>query len=178
MSQKVLKYGLISGSFIVLIPVISGWIIGTDPETFRMGEIIGYSTMVLSLLLIFWAVKEYKATRPAESLTFTQIFLIGAGISAIAGMMFGIYNWVYVTYISPDFMDQYFNYYIDNIRNSGASTAEIDAKITKLNEEKALFMNPFVSFFAMFITVFMIGIVISIVSGLSQSTKSETHTNL
>ena len=171
MQQNILKYGLISGSIIVLIPVISGWIIGTDPETFRMGEIIGYSTMLLSLLMIFLAVNEYKKNNPDLPLTFAKALLIGLGISAIAGIMFGVYNWVYVTFLEPEFMDQYFNYYIENIRNSGASQSDIDSQIAKLEEEKAFFMNPFVSFFAMFITVFGIGLIISLVSAFSQSTK-------
>lgn len=176
MQQNILKYGLISGSIIVLIPVISGWIIGTDPETFRMGEIIGYSTMLLSLLLIFLAVNEYKKTNPEMILSFGKVFLIGLGISTIAGVMFGIYNWVYVTFLEPEFMDQYFNYYIENIRNSGAPQADIDSQIAKLEQEKEIFMNPFVSFFAMFVSVFGIGLIISLVSAFSQSSKQKTET--
>ncbi|MCW8880634.1 MAG: DUF4199 domain-containing protein [Kangiellaceae bacterium] len=173
MQQNILKYGLISGSIIVLIPVISGWIMGTEPETFRMGEIIGYSTMILSLLLIFLAVNEYKKNNPGSFLSFGKVLLIGLGISAIAGVMFGIYNWIYVTFLEPEFMDQYFNYYIENIRNSGASQADIDSQIAKLEQEKEIFMNPFVSFMAMFVSVFGIGLNISLVSAFSQSSKEK-----
>ena len=171
MKKNILKYGLISGAVIVLIPVISELFIGTGPESYRMGEIIGYSTMILSLLVIFMAVNEYKKRHPNAPVNGRQILLIGCGISAIAGAMFGLYNWVYVTYLQPDFVDQYFNYYIENIRNSGITQQEIDAQIAELEQQKEMFTNPVVNFAAMFVTVFAIGLIISIVSAFAQSSK-------
>ena len=172
MKQKIFKYGLLAGSVIVLIPVITSWFIGTGPETFAIGEIIGYSTMIVSLLLIFMAVNEYKQSQPERSVSFSKILMIGTGISAIAGVMFGIYNWVYVTYIAPEFVDQYYNYYIENIRSSGAPQTEIDSSIASLNEEKEMFMNPIVSFLAMFVSVFIVGLIISFFSAFTQSSKA------
>ncbi|WP_444994703.1 DUF4199 domain-containing protein [Aliikangiella sp. IMCC44359] len=171
MQKNILKYGLISGSVIVMIPVIAGLVMGYGPETFKMGEIIGYSTMVLSLLMIFLAVREYQVSYPDEVLGFGKVLLIGCGISAIAGIMFGIYNVIYVTWISPEFMDLYYQYYIDNIKSSGASEVEIQQQIAQLEADKQMFMNLWVNFFLMFITVFIIGFIVSVVSGVFQSKK-------
>ena len=173
MQTNIIKYGLIAGGVIVLIPVITGWLIGYGPETFKIGEIVGYSTIVLSLLLIFLAVNEYQKSNPDMVVSFGKIFFIGLGISGIAGIMFGIYNLVYVYYIAPDFMEQYFGYYIENIRNSGAPAEQVSAEIAKLEQEKEIFMNPVVNFLVMFATVFMIGIVVSLVSGLVQRSKNQ-----
>ena len=172
MRINILKYGLIAGSIVVLIPVIAGLIMGYGPETFKMGEIIGYSTMVLSLMMIFFAVNEYQKKHPTELIGFAKIFTIGAGISLIAGIMFGIYNLIYVAYISPDFMDQYYAYYVETIKNSGASAESIEQQVRKLEEEKELFMDPKVNFFVMFMTVFVIGLVVSTASGLFQKDKN------
>ena len=172
MNKSILKFGLIAGVVIVMIPVITGWIIGYGPETFKMGEIIGYSTMILSLLLIFVAVKDYKQAHPDTPLTFGRIFVIGAGISAVAGLMFGVYNLVYVYYIAPDFMEQYYGYYIENIRQSGAPAEQIEQEIAQLESEKEFFMSPVINFFLMFVTVFVIGLIVSIVSGLFQADKN------
>ncbi|TQV76504.1 DUF4199 domain-containing protein [Aliikangiella marina] len=171
MQNNIIKYGLIAGTVIVLIPVVAEMFMGRGPETFRIGEIIGYSTMILSLLLIFVAVNNYQKLNPQEVVTFGQIFLIGIGISTIAGVMFGLYNLVYVYYIAPDFMDQYFNYYIENIRNSGAPQAEIEKQIAQLEQEKSFFMSPVVNFSAMFVTVFGIGVIVSLIAGFFQRTK-------
>jgi len=173
MKNNILKFGLIAGSIIVLIPLLSGFIIGYGPDAYKMGEIIGYSTMLLSLLMIFFAVKEYKEKYPSVQLGFLKVFSIGAGISLIAGIMFGIYNLIHVTYIDPEFMSNYYEYYINNIRNSGAPAAQIEMQISQLEQEKELFMNPIVSFLTMTVTVFMIGLIISTVSGLFQSSKNK-----
>lgn len=171
MHSNIIKYGFIAGSVIILIPVVSEWFMGRGPETFRMGEIIGYSTMILSLLLIFVAVNNYQKAHPNESLSFAQIFLIGIGISAIAGVMFGVYNLVYVYYIAPDFMEQYFSYYVENIRNSGAPQAQIDKQIAQLEQEKEFFMSPWINFAVMFVTVFGIGVIVSLIAGFAQKSK-------
>lgn len=171
MQNNIIKYGLIAGGVIVLIPVVAGLIMGYEPDTFKMGEIIGYSTMILSLLLIFLAVNDYQKTHPDEVVTFGKILLIGLGISAIAGIMFGIYNVVHVLYIDPEFMEKYYSYYVDQIRNSGAPAAEIDQKIAQLESEKDLFMSPTINFFLMFITVFVIGVVVSLVSAFFQRSR-------
>lgn len=171
MKASIVKYGFFSGVVVVLIPLIGHWVLGTDPDNYRMGEVIGYSAIVLSMLLIFIAVNEYKKSSPAQLIGFGNIFLIGLGISCIAGVMFGIYNWVFVTYLSPEFMDQYFAYYIENIKNSGAPPSEITQQITQLETEKEFFMNPLVSSAVMFFTVFGIGFIVSIISALSQSDK-------
>ncbi len=176
MKSNILKFGIIAGFIIVLIPVLGELIIGYGPASFKMGEIIGYATMVLSLMMIFFAVKEYQQRNPKEVLGFTKIFVIGAGISFIAGLMFGIYNVIYVSYIHPEFMQDYYLYYVQTIKDSGISAAEIDSQLAKLEQEKTLFMNPLFNFFLMFVTVFLIGLVVSLLSGLFQREKQALTT--
>jgi len=170
--NSIIKFGLIAGTVVVAIPYVAGLITGYGPETYKTAEIIGYTTMILSMLLIFIAVKEYKKKHAGEGLSFFKVFLIGAGISLIAGIMFGIYNLIYVYYIDPDFMAQYYEYSINNIRNSGADAAQIEAQVNQLEQQKEMFMNPLVNFFVMFATVFVIGLIVAVVAGLLQSEKA------
>ncbi len=173
MKKKIIKYGLIAGTIIVGIPLISGLIMGYGEETFAMGEIIGYSTMIFSLMIIFVAAKKHQQDNPDEIIGFKKIFLMGTGISLIAGIMFGIYNVVYVTYIDPEFMQNYYEYSINNIRSSGISTELANQQIAEIEQQKEMFMNPVVSFFAMFVTVFAIGLIVSVISGLFQRDKNK-----
>ncbi|MDO6428792.1 DUF4199 domain-containing protein [Thalassotalea sp. 1_MG-2023] len=170
MKKLIMKYGLIAGVVVVCIPFIGSLVMGSDPSTYQMGEIIGYSTMIFSLLTIFLAVKEYKV-QCNEVVSFKQIFLLGIGITFIAAFMFGVYNVLYATVIEPDFMNNYFNYYIENIRNSGATEEVINQQIAQLEQEKSFFMNPLVNFSVMFASVFMIGLIISVVFAFSQSER-------
>ena len=173
MKQIILKYGLIAGFIIVAIPSISGMIMGYGEDTFATGEVIGYSTMVFSLMMIFVAAKKYQQANPDEIIGFKQIFLLGSGISLIAGTMFGIYNVIYVLYIDPEFMQKYYDYSINNIRNSGIPAEVVEQQIAEIESQKKMFMNPWVNFFLMFITVFFIGLIVSVISGLFQRDKNK-----
>lgn len=147
--------------------------IGYDEDTFAVGEIIGYTTMIFSLMFIVVAGKSYRNANPDKVVGFKELFLLGAGISLIAGIMFGLYHVFYVYYLDPAFMDNYYNYSIENIRNSGISEAEFNQRVAEIESEKALFMNPFFNFLLMFLTVFVIGLVVSVVSGLFQRDRNE-----
>lgn len=175
MKNSIIKFGLIAGTILVGIPYISGLIMGYGPETYKTGEIIGYTSIIASLLLIFVAVNEYKKKNSDETLGFLKVFLIGTGISFIAGIMFGIYNVIYVTYIDPGFMAQYYEHYVNELRNSGADAAQIELQIRELEQQKEMFMNVTFNFFLMFVTVFGIGLVVAVVAGLFQSDRTKKN---
>lgn len=162
MKQISLKWGMISGLIIVGIPLITYLIIGGGPETYRIGELIGYGTIVLSLLLIFVAINEFRKLQPDLRVGFGKGLLIGFLISAIAGSLFGLYNLIYMTYLEPEFLDQYYNYYIDQLRQSDQAPADIEAQIQGFEQQKEMFASPVFQFVLMFFTVFAIGIIVSI----------------
>ena len=169
MQHVMFKWGAIAGLIIFGVPLMSYFILGGGTETYQVGEIIGYATIVVSLLMVFAAIHEYRKMQDDQRVSFGKGLLIGLGISAFAGTLFGIYNWVYVTYLEPDFMDQYYNYYIEQLRASGRPQAEIAAQIQNYEAEKEFFQGPIVQFATMFGTVFIIGIVVSVFSAAVQS---------
>ncbi|WP_179957770.1 DUF4199 domain-containing protein [Exilibacterium tricleocarpae] len=172
MSQIAIKWGLIAGLVMVGVPLITYLLIGGGPETFAIGEIIGYATIILSLLLIFIAINEFRRLQPDQKVGFGRGLAIGLLISAIAGSLFGIYNWVYVEFLHPEFMDQYYDYYIEQVQQSGKPAAEIEQQIASFEQQKALFMNPVTQFLLMFLTVFVIGAVVSLFCAAVQSRMS------
>lgn len=173
MSKTVFKYSLWAGAVIVLFAIINVFFIDIRPENFDTAEVVGYTSMVLSMLLIFLALNEYRQQQPDQTLSFKTGILVGLAISAIGGILFGIYNWLYVTFINPEFMDQYFSYYIDNIRNSSAPQAQIDSQIAQLQAEKDMFQSPVVQFLVMFFTEFFIGLIVTLLAATVESKKGK-----
>ena len=169
MQNVTLKWGTISGVIIFGLPMLTYFVFGGGSENYTIGEIIGYSAIVLSLLMIFAAINEYRKMQADQRVSFGKGLLIGLLISAIAGTMFGVYNWIYVTFLNPDFMDEYYSYYIDQVRNSGKPAAEIEQAIQGYEAEKAFFMSPTVQFATYFFTVFAVGLIISLFSAGIQS---------
>lgn len=176
MQRITIKWGFISGALMVGIPLATYLLIGGGPETFKISEIIGYATIILSLLLIFIAINNYRLLQEDNRVSFGKGFLLGLSISAIAGLMFGIYNWVFVEFMQPDFMDQYYDYYIEQIKQSGKPEAQVTEEVMAFEREKAMFMNTSLQFLIMFLTVFIIGGIVSIFSAAIQS-RIQTQNN-
>lgn len=162
MKQITIKWGMISGLIMVGVPMITYLLIGGGPETFRIGELIGYATIVLSLLLIFIAINEVRKLQDEQTIGFFKGLAVGLMISAIAGTLFGIYNWVYMSFLEPGFLDQYYDYYIEQLKASEPDPATLDSQIQSFEEQREMFANPFFQFVVMFFTVFAIGLIVSI----------------
>lgn len=156
-----LSYALIAAGILVLVNLLSLLTLGTRPENFDAAEVLGYLGILLSLSVIYVAVDRQRQSMIQARIPFKEAFLIGFWICLLAGVLFGIYNIIYVEFIAPDFMESYYGYYIDQVRQSGLSAAEIDQHIAQLESEKAMFMNPLLQFSVMFFTYFAIGVVVS-----------------
>jgi len=163
MQRLIFKYGGWATLILVGVTVCSAIFIEQTPENYGMGEVIGYSAMLAALAMIILAQVEMKRA-PEINTSYWRYCLLGLGISVLAGTGFGIYNLIYVNWVNPEFMDQYYGYYIETVRNSGQTQEQIAAIIDRLNQEKSHWQSPVIQFFGMFITVFAMGLIISVLS--------------
>ena len=130
---------------------------GASSENYRTSEIFGYLTFVACLGMIYLGLNDAKTTH----ITIWQKVLLGLAISAVAGVMFGIYNVIYTTYINPEFMDQYYAHYISQLPVQ--SGPEFEAQVAALEADKEMFMHPLTQFLAMTATVIAVGIPESVI---------------
>lgn len=163
MKNTVLKYGIYSAITICLLMSIS-WFLGKSLE-YSTQEVIGYASMIVSLLFVFFGIKHFRDQENEGVVSFGKALLIGLLISLLAAFAFGVLDVIYVKYLYPDFMADYYAYYVEEIKNSFTGE-ELKTKLAELEAQKELFSNIFMSFFLMFITVFMIGFIISLISAL------------
>ena len=171
MKKLIIKYGLIGAALVVGIPLLSTAITGTGPEGFEVGEIIGYSTIIIAMLLIIVAQVSYRKEHDGL-LSFGDAFKIGLGISAIGGLAFGLYNTVYVLIIDPEFNEKYFAYTMGLERG----TPEFEQQFSALMNEGSFMYSVGGQALLMFLTVFLIGLVVSIIGGLILQRKGTLKT--
>src|SRR4051812_11193280 len=100
MKKIVFTFGLIAGA------VLSGMMLLTlpfqDKIGFDRGAVIGYTTMVLAFLLIFFGVRSYRDTVGAGSISFGRAFSVGALIAFIASACY-VATWEFIYFkITPD----------------------------------------------------------------------------
>lgn len=164
MKRIVWKYGLISGSVLVAlglasIPLYVNGVIGFDN-----GQIVGYSTMILAFLLVFFGIRSYREDVGGGSITFGRAFKVGILITLVTCAMY-VVAWEIVHFgFIPDFSDKYAAFTLQQMRSEGASPAEITEATKKMERFKELYANPLFNAAVTFMEVFPVGLIITLVS--------------
>jgi hypothetical protein len=162
MKKTVWTFGLISGAIISLLMGVS--MAFHDAIGFDKGEIVGYATMVLSFLLIFFGVRSYRDNVAGGRVGFGRAFVVGSLIALISSACY-VATWelIFIKF-SPDFSAKYAAHVIEKTRASGASQAAIDAKIVEMQKFQTMYQNPLINAAMTFMEPLPVGLVIALVS--------------
>ena len=162
MRKTVLTFGLISGIvsaalMLAMVPFI--YRIGFDK-----GTIVGYTSIVISLLLVPFAIWTYREDDGEGSITFAKAFGIGILITVISSLCYVI-AWAIVYYnFLPDFADRYAAYMVEKAKASGATQQVIDATLQEMKSMKTLLDNPLIFAAIGFAEPFPVGLIITTIS--------------
>jgi hypothetical protein len=160
MKKIILTFGLISGATSSLM------MIATVPFQDKIGHsyVVGYATIVLSLMLTFFGVRSYRDNMGNGHITFGRAFLVGLAITVIS-CLFYVVTWevIYFNFM-PDFMDKYGAHVLEKMQASGATAAAIQEKSDELNKLKVMYKNPLFNAAMTFIEPFPVGLVITLLS--------------
>ncbi len=171
MKKVILTFGLISGAISSLM------MIATVPFADRIGHsyVLGYATIVLSLLLVYFGVRSYRDNVEKGHITFSKAFLVGLAITVIS-CLFYVATWevIYFNFM-PDFMDKYGAAVIQKMQAAGATAAAIQQKTEELNKLKVMYKNPFFNMALTFIEPFPVGLVITLISAAVLRKKSSAQ---
>lgn len=162
MKKTVLTFGLISGAISSLL------MLGTTSVADRIGfgkaEYLGYTVIILSLLMVFFGVRSYRDNVGNGHVTFGKAFAVGISITMISCICYVI-TWEFIfIHFFPDFMDKYGAYLIEKMRTAGQSQAAMNAQIEQLKKLKAMYANPFINAAMTFIEPFPIGLGMTLIS--------------
>jgi hypothetical protein len=168
-----LRYGLFASGIMIGIALITYSLWG-NKMNLLIGEIIGYTSMILALLAIYLGIKQCRDQQMNGEINYIQGLGVGLAITAIASLLFAGYCYVFFAYLEPDFLETYYKYHLDSIRQSG-ETAEVIQ--TKIAEAERVFKSGWITnlpfqTFVMFTTVFVLGLVISLISAAILKRKS------
>lgn len=162
MKKIVWIYGITSG---LLILGISALVFSLFRVTHVTGELLGYLVMIISLSLIFVAVKQYRDKHLGGVIRFGKAFLVGLYITLIASFIY-VAQWeLYMQSAgSEEFVDSYQSSIIESMKRNGASQAEIDRRM----EEHAVYKKRYsITLFRILITaseIMPVGLIISLIS--------------
>ena len=162
MKKIILVFGLISGVLSSIMMIAS--VPFMKRPDFDHGYLLGYTTIVLSLLLVFFGVRSYRDNVGNGQITFGKAFLVGLAITAIS-CAFYVATWevIYFNFM-PDFMDKYGAHVLQKMQASGATAAAIQQKSEELNQLKVWYKNPLINAAMTFIEPFPVGLVLTLLS--------------
>src|SRR5258708_36599208 len=124
MKKTVLTFGLISGAMsaammLATIPFVEkiGW---------EKGEILGYTTIVLAALMVYFGVRSYRENAGGGRLTFGRGFAVGILITLISSACYvGTWEIVYFKFM-PGFAEKYAAHMVERAKASGASQEKME----------------------------------------------------
>jgi len=141
MKKIVLIFGLISGLILATLMSIS-MAFHDEVGGGAMGLVIGYTSMVLSGLLIYFGVRQYRDTIEGGTVRFWRAAKVGALIAFIAATFY-VATWeVIYTNFMPDFMEKYSAKMVEEARAEGATEAAIAAKQVEAAKWVDMYKNP------------------------------------
>jgi len=163
MKKIVLIFGLISGA------LMAAFMFATLPFLERIGTdkgfVVGYTSMVLAFLLVFFGIRSYRENVGGGAITFGRAFAVGILIAVISSLCYVIaWEIIYFKFM-PDFMDKYAAQVIAQARAAGATAQEIQAKQQEMQQFKQMYdHNPLINFALTFIEPFPVGLIITLIS--------------
>lgn len=173
MKRVVWTFGLISGAILSVMMLLSlpFMSIGSD-----RAMIIGYTTMVLAFLLIYFGVRSYRDNVGGGVISFGRAFGVGLLIMVIASVCY-VVTWEFVYFkMMPDFAEKYGAYTIEKARRSGASEAEIQQKTNEMQQFAKMYKNPFYNFAMTFLEPLPVGLLFALVSaGVLRRKRNENR---
>jgi hypothetical protein len=146
MRKIVLTFGFIAGAMLSAMMAISMIFqnqIGFDHGPW--GWIIGYTTMVLAFLMVYFGVRSYRDNVAGGSVTFGRAFLVGLLITAITTACY-VATWEVIYYkFMPDFADKYAAHAVEKAKQAGKTDAQIAQTEAEMARFKEVYRNPLVN---------------------------------
>ena len=164
MKKIVITFGLISGAILAVltaihVPLTLSGRIDTD-----YGVVVGYASMVLAFLAVFFGIRAYRDNVGGGTITFGRAFKVGILIALITCAIYVI-SWEIVFWnFIPDFADKYAALSLEKMRADGATAEALATAERYMARFKELYANPLINVAFTFLEVFPVGLIMTLVS--------------
>lgn len=169
MKKTVLTFGLIAGAILSAMMLIT--VPFMDAIGFDRGEIIGYTTMVVAFLLIFFGVRSYRDNVAGGTVRFGRAFAVGALIAVVASLCY-VATWEVIYFkFAPDYLTKYQAHVLEKARAEGEAEAAITKRKADMDEFAALYKNPAINAAITFVEPLPVALIVALVSAVALSRR-------
>ncbi len=175
MKSIVFKFGIISAVTILILFFISYLFL--ENLSFTIQEIWGYLSIFIALSFVFFGVKSYRDGLPNQEISFGRALGAGLLIVLFPAIIFGVFNVIYITYLNPDFTEQYYATMIAETMTQ-YSGAELATKLAEMENMKEMASSGLFTFILMASTVLILGFIVSLITAATLRSSGKTNTVL
>lgn len=162
MKKTVLTFGLISGAIISAMMLIT--VPFMDQIGFDRGQIIGYTSMILAFLLIFFGVRSYRDNVAGGTVSFGRAFKVGALIALVSSICY-VATWEVVYFkLMPDFLTKYQAHTLERARADGESEAQLVKRQADMEKFGRLYKNPAINAGITFLEPMPVALIVALLS--------------
>jgi hypothetical protein len=164
MKKVILTYGIISGVIVASMMWLTQPLLRDGSIHLENGMLIGYTTMVIALSLVFFGVKSYRDQTLGGAITFGGAFKVGILIALISSVMYAVSWEFYYNLIAPDFMEWYSQFQIDKMIKDGESQEAITKAKDEFQKFGELYKNFFIRFGMTMLEILPVGLIVTLIS--------------
>jgi uncharacterized membrane protein len=154
MKHTVVRYGTY-GALICGIISVTSYVFNLDYDT---SEIVGWIAILLGLSMIFFGIRYYRNNAGAGAITLGKGMQIGLLISLFPSFIFFLISLIIFSFFGEEFVQKAIDYAAEH------KPEQVD-KI-RGQYETGIFSNPVISSLVMFFTVYLPGVIVSLISAL------------
>ncbi len=162
MRKFVLTFGLICGALLSVMMLLT--VPFMDRIGFDYGAVVGYTSMVLAFLMVYFGVRSYRDNALGGTIGFGRAFSAGLLITLVASLCY-VATWQFVAAnLMPDFADKYTAHALDRAQRSGASAEALAAKTKELEAFREMYRDPLIMAAFTLIEPLPVGLLFTLVS--------------
>ncbi len=129
-------------------------------------------SIAIMILVLVYGIKAFKKDN-GGFLSLGEALKAGLAIALIAGIIGAIYNYIFMTYIEPDFIAKTLEFTSEKMYEQNPNMTEEQAKMTMDMTEK--FMSPGIMIAISIIGSLFLGFIISLIAGLIMKQPRPNH---
>ena len=167
MKKIVLTFGLIAGAILSILMVITMSVttsIGVEKVGLETGMAIGYTTMVVSFILVYFGVRSYRDNVMGGTVRFWPALRVGLLIALIASICYSATWQVVYRTMLPNYATEYATEAVRKAEAKGASPAELETMRKDMAQFVESYKNPFYNFAITLLEPSPVAILFSLVS--------------
>lgn len=165
MKKIIIVYGLIAGTIVggLMLATMAYYYNQSDSLEMENGHLIGYTTMVIALSVIFIAIKSVRDNHLSGVITFWKGCQVGLLITLIASVMYALSWEISYSRIGSEFVSKMKVKYVEELKAEGLSEAKIKTKTDEMNVTWEYYKNPVIRFGFTLMEIVPVGLVITLI---------------